>query len=290
MDEKMKMFMEKLKNPLYEVVFNTYYQGKKLWIALKINGIIVDGLKEKWKDDPEVKGAVEDALRIRDEKIKEEKLRNSWQVQVLSEHYTSPLYDRSLPRDLYFKLKKDNHIYYVTASDLEEMGEFFAEPGWKITEEGKKILREEAEKTATPEMLEMVKKIRAEREENARKEKEKEKLREEMRRILKELDEIEATATLAPRQNFPSGEMVDDPRHSWQEYDAFGGGHVYVIDEKKQYIYFILNNGRDGDDWSRNNIMTGGAGAIGWVVPYNEEIEKKLRRLKEIYSELHLFE
>ncbi|MGC9147811.1 MAG: hypothetical protein ACP5GL_08525 [Infirmifilum sp.] len=46
MNEKMKMFMEKLKNPLYEVVFNTYYQGKKLWIALKINGIIVDGLKE----------------------------------------------------------------------------------------------------------------------------------------------------------------------------------------------------------------------------------------------------
>ena len=30
-----------------------------------------------------------------------------------------------------------------------------------------------------------------------------------------------------------------------------------------EYIWAVTNNGMDGHDWSRNNIRTGGAGAIG---------------------------
>ncbi|NCU21821.1 hypothetical protein EOM89_14215 [Candidatus Falkowbacteria bacterium] len=37
------------------------------------------------------------------------------------------------------------------------------------------------------------------------------------------------------------------------------------------------NNGRDGDDWSYNNVRTGGAGAIGWRRPYDPAVAEQLR-------------
>ena len=44
-------------------------------------------------------------------------------------------------------------------------------------------------------------------------------------------------------------------------FNIYGGGAQYVI--TAEYIWHVRNNGMDGDDWSRNNIHTGGAGAIG---------------------------
>lgn len=42
-----------------------------------------------------------------------------------------------------------------------------------------------------------------------------------------------------------------------------------------------MNNGRDGDNWSRNNVTTGGAGAIGWRIPYDEAVACELRELAQ---------
>jgi len=47
-------------------------------------------------------------------------------------------------------------------------------------------------------------------------------------------------------------------------------------------IWFVRNNGADGDDWSINNVLTGGAGAIGWVVPYDKTLAEEIQRLAEI--------
>ncbi|MFW6156943.1 MAG: hypothetical protein ACOC7J_06470 [Armatimonadota bacterium] len=55
-----------------------------------------------------------------------------------------------------------------------------------------------------------------------------------------------------------------------------GGGRWFVVGE--DYIWFVRNNGMDGDDWSRNNVATGGAGAIGWRVPYDEELAETIRK------------
>jgi len=43
-------------------------------------------------------------------------------------------------------------------------------------------------------------------------------------------------------------------------HNIYGGGKYLLIDNN--YLYIIQNNGHDGDDWSRNNYGTGGAGAI----------------------------
>jgi hypothetical protein len=59
----------------------------------------------------------------------------------------------------------------------------------------------------------------------------------------------------------------------------YGGGEWFVIAEDKEWIWHVLNNGGDGDDWSQNNIATGGAGAIGRRVPYSEPLEQQIRDL-----------
>lgn len=69
------------------------------------------------------------------------------------------------------------------------------------------------------------------------------------------------------------GERIDDPFFS---QDLYGSGQWWVI--QPNYIWFIKNNGMDGDNWSLNNVETGGAGAIGVRVPYSEDLAEKIRR------------
>jgi hypothetical protein len=46
-------------------------------------------------------------------------------------------------------------------------------------------------------------------------------------------------------------------------------------------VWYVQNNGADGDDWSANNVRTGGAGAIGWRVGRTEELIEQLDALGE---------
>lgn len=57
----------------------------------------------------------------------------------------------------------------------------------------------------------------------------------------------------------------------------YGGGSWWVAAEDG--LWFVRNNGMDGDDWSRNNVRTGGAGAIGWRLPRDPAMEAELRRI-----------
>ena len=72
------------------------------------------------------------------------------------------------------------------------------------------------------------------------------------------------------------GEVI---QHPTRPENIYGGGEWWVI--QKEWIWHILNNGHDGDDWGRNNVNTGGAGAIGRRVPYSEELAAKIRSFKK---------
>lgn len=63
----------------------------------------------------------------------------------------------------------------------------------------------------------------------------------------------------------------------------YGGGSWFAI--TADAIWFIHNNGADGDDWVRNNVRTGGAGALGWRVSKTVELEAEVRRLDSIIGE-----
>jgi hypothetical protein len=52
---------------------------------------------------------------------------------------------------------------------------------------------------------------------------------------------------------------------------VYGGGSWVVIEPDGHHFWFVQNNGADGDDWSRNNVITGGAGAMGFRLPLTEE-------------------
>lgn len=71
------------------------------------------------------------------------------------------------------------------------------------------------------------------------------------------------------------GEKVQHPVYP---ENIYGGGEWWVI--QPRWIWHIKNNGSDGDNWSVNNVNTGGAGAIGKRIPYSEEVAEKIRGLK----------
>lgn len=64
---------------------------------------------------------------------------------------------------------------------------------------------------------------------------------------------------------------------------AYGGGDWFVI--TPSHIWFVQNNGGDGDDWGANNIVTGGAGAMGWRMPRTDELAQELQQLDALIGE-----
>jgi hypothetical protein len=62
--------------------------------------------------------------------------------------------------------------------------------------------------------------------------------------------------------------------------DIYGGGWWLVV--AVDGIWYVENNGADGDMWDANNVGTGGAGAIGWRIPMDTALADELRRLDEV--------
>jgi hypothetical protein len=58
--------------------------------------------------------------------------------------------------------------------------------------------------------------------------------------------------------NIPEGVKVFDTAN------IYGSGEWFVVGETR--VWHVRNNGMDGDDWSHNNVRTGGAGGIGHYI------------------------
>lgn len=71
-----------------------------------------------------------------------------------------------------------------------------------------------------------------------------------------------------------SGERLNDTQ------DIYGGGDWFVVEPDS--IWYVRNNGADGDNWSSNNVETGGAGAIGYKIPYSKSLAEELTNLQKI--------
>lgn len=75
----------------------------------------------------------------------------------------------------------------------------------------------------------------------------------------------------------PAGTCSPEGDRLFDTQDIYGGGDWYVIGP--EYLWYVQNNGMDGDNWSYNNVRTGGAGAIGYRVPASSPMTAELRRL-----------
>ncbi len=239
--------------------------------------------------DPGISSAVR---RAAEPLIKEYKhameIRNHWAVVALTEGPEAVLKRKLLPYQLFSKLKASRDVYYMSPEDLEEADLWFeGRTGWRVTRRGAEVIKAEAEKAvaADPELKAEVERRRAKKEEAARREARAKELITELVRLERQLDEVTRSEGkyLEEHNYVPEGERVDDPR---DPENIYGGGRWWVVESGKNRILAVRNNGRDGDDWSKSNIRTGGAGAIGFEIPLTPERVAALRRISEIGSEL----
>lgn len=70
-------------------------------------------------------------------------------------------------------------------------------------------------------------------------------------------------------------QMSVDGERLLDTQNIYGGGDWWVV--QPDAIWYVQNNGTDGGDWDNNNVRTGGAGAIGWRLPYDPAIVEQLR-------------
>lgn len=111
-------------------------------------------------------------------------------------------------------------------------------------------------------------------EEKARIEKiETEKKQEKQKNINKLINDIKNTG-ICPDKNEKISlyEIEKNGRIILDTFNIYGGGEKIIIDDTN--IWYINNNGADGDYWDINNILTGGAGGVGYYKKINEEILK----------------
>lgn len=87
----------------------------------------------------------------------------------------------------------------------------------------------------------------------------------------------------------PEGAHVVDPAtYVMSTQNLYGGGDWFAVTEEN--VWYIRNNGADGDDWGANNVITGGAGAIGWRLSRTDEIgsavARRVRALEAAFTTL----
>lgn len=74
-------------------------------------------------------------------------------------------------------------------------------------------------------------------------------------------------------------DYIKAPELGYDGPTIYGSGKWFMLDQK--YFYLVRNNGGDGDDWSRNNLSTGGAGAICFRVQRNEKVDSIIEEITQ---------
>lgn len=107
------------------------------------------------------------------------------------------------------------------------------------------------------------------------------------KRILKDeaMDKIEKLYTDAPRPHkflkklLKKADVVYDLGDSYYTDNKYGEGQLFIVD--KNYIWYIINNGRKDDDYSLNNIKNSVHGAVGFRLPYSEELHDLVKTVSD---------
>lgn len=287
MDNELQKKIETIANQrymdYYAVKVDTIIDGKKVKYAVYANKRLVGGISQETYEIN--KEYIDGAMAIAASKANDRVLRESWIVKALTgniitqvtkgEDYSLYALTAELPSNIWAQIK---HLtqYIKSDEDMEGGCDFGGEnyKGWTISPGAEKILKAIAEKTATPMQQEIVKIILAEKEEARKAAEIRKKEKQQKKNTLTEVLTSFETAEYPEGSFNPDGERIEDP---FYPLDIYGGGRFFIIG--KEEIWFVKNNGHDGDDWARNNIQTGGAGGIGTRIKYNAEIAEKIRTL-----------
>lgn len=129
-----------------------------------------------------------------------------------------------------------NNTFYVSEEEAEDIG---GEPGhWYVT-----VCRISTDAEAAPLRAEDARRARA---------------LAAYARLADLAADVRANGERPAGSNAPEGVRLFDSQ------TIYGGGDWWIV--TPEHVWYVLNNGADGDDWRGNNVQTGGAGAIGWRV------------------------
>lgn len=145
---------------------------------------------------------------------------------------------------------------------FDDDGAFSAEGGWQLVTTVRPPETPDEWKRAAHEVIQEIQRHEAEVAQRRRQE-----------RVQAIAQDIRRRGTVpTTRQKMPAGDEV-----IVRPWTAYGGGESLVLDPAHHRIWAIRNNGADGDDWSRNNIETAGAGAIGAYIPWDDHLAQELQ-------------
>ena len=164
------------------------------------------------------------------------------------------------------------HGYYwekITQDWLDDNDDFETCPGWHLYS---KDHREVSVSRAFREIEIGVEAVAEEIRQAKAQELKRQAVNQELRRIRDTQVELIKARGIRPDEQ-PEGQVVLDTQN------IYGGGDWFVIGT--DCLWYVKNNGMDGDNWSYNNVRTGGAGAIGWKAPMDPQIKETLLSLED---------
>lgn len=249
-------------NKVGNLMCNCTGNNKKTATQMKYNHETETVECPKCGKKPEVLETVRQYVAKREAEIEEIRQRKPLQViKSVFDFSTGIQYytlNKRIPSEDWEKVK--DHFKYMEKYHFEDA--YDAESGWYTRE---------------PEAVEKILGINKTTEDDKEKQKIKEK---EIKEEIKKVDNAFNKTNFIPNSTLHDvlklGDAYDHPSHSWKQKSMYGLGRLYVI--TKDHIILINNNGHDGADWSMKNIQTGGAGAIGISIEYDEEIANIIRK------------
>ena len=173
-------------------------------------------------------------------------------------------------RDEQNKILRANGYKWVKydQDELDDNDDFDRNPGWYLFAANG---REVSVQRAMREIEIGVETVAKEIAESEERERERAELVRELNALKRQCADLIMRNGEKPDSIQPNGERVLNTQN------LYGGGDWFVIEDK--YIWYVKNNGMDGDNWSYNNVRTGGAGAIGWRMTIDTDVEDSLRAI-----------
>lgn len=167
------------------------------------------------------------------------------------------------------------YMQHFTPATFEDVMKISGDPhGWMCTRENASKVEEALKITETLDKID---------EDRLEQRKEFDKNRGKKEKAQLELEEIFFSAP-RPKQKLSNllkaAQTVYDPTNSFRDNNYYGGGHLFII--MKNSIWYIMNNGREENNWNMNNIeIEEAGGAIGFKVAYDEKIHELIKIVSE---------
>ena len=177
--------------------------------------------------------------------------------------------NQEIPEKDFEKIKP--YMQHFTPATFDDVMKISGDPhGWMCTRENAPKIEEKLEITETLDKIDQDRKKQKEEFDKNRPKKEEAQLK---------LEKIFFDAP-RPKQKLENllkaAQIVYDPTNSFRDNQYYGGGHLFII--MKNSIWYVMNNGREENNWKINNIEIDEAGgAIGFKIKYDEKVHELIK-------------